>query len=545
MKLNPQDIAVRASQVAARLGGVETLPVAPTAYREPLVRRVITETAAEVVAQVVDERQRHGISAFEFFPNRLLNRTLDQGPEGLSPGTFWRGLTPDTLAPRLEEALHGALATAGLEAEVRSRLRRDGEAVVELINVRPLPLERRSQQAERAAQGPTASRAASAQLNAERVLRSAAKIIEGAADKLAALGPDLNTPLNHADVGASTTRQATAELEKAAQQLSLVAKLNLPAGADTSETKAVQVAYVKLLNALRDPESYYRSAQLVDDDVRSFKEQKHGVLGWIAGIIASPERLKSGGFEARMQTALGKIYEQAPLPPPRSRPKVAEAFLEETFPLLRPEALRDAATANFMINLGRSEESARAFEIGGDSGRAAAARRHQAHELAIVFGPSLVTADALLRLADSRRAAENLGDATFAYAGALRCFRVELPPEHGLVRLTASKLREAGDAWVKKLDQAKTRPLERYPRWAMEWVDRTTKELGVEAILRSTQQESWELPFVAQQDDWARALQTEIAKDPPYRWAHKSSGALETLKELRAAIYGPLPLPER
>ena len=68
---------------------------------------------------------------------------------------------------------------------------------------------------------------------------------------------------------------------------------------------------------------------------------------------------------------------------------------------------------------------------------------------------------------------------------------------------------------------------------------------GVEAILRSTQQESWELPFVAQQDDWARALQTEIAKDPPYRWAHKSSGALETLKELRAAIYGPLPLPER
>ncbi len=542
MKLHQQDIAGRASQVAARLGGVEALPAQPTGFREPVVARVISETAAEVAAQVAQERQRHGISAFEFRPNQVLNSAVDKVSERY-PGAFWNGLSADTLSVRLEEALHAALASAGLEAEVRSRLRRDGEAVVELINVRPLPLERKSQQAERAAQGPTASRAASAQLNTERVLRSAAKIIEGAADKLAALGPDLNTPLHFADAGASTTRKATAELEKAAQQLSLVSQLS--ASESGVETKAVQVAYVKLLNALRDPESYYRSAQLVDDDVRSFKGKKHGVLGWIAGVIASPERLKSGGFEARMQAALGKIYEQAPLFPPRTRPKVAEAFLEETFPLLRPEVLKDAATANFMLNLGRSEESARAFEIGGDPGRAAAARRYQAHELAIVFGPSLVTADALLRLADTRRATENLGDATFAYAGALRCFLAELPREHGLVRLTASKLREAGNAWVKKLDRGKTLPHESYPRWALEWVDRTTKELGVDAILRSTHQEAWELPFAAQKDDWARALQTEIAKDPPYRWAHKSSGALETLKGLRESIYGPLPLPER
>ncbi len=542
MKLNQHDIAARASEVAARHGDVEALPAKPTAFREPVVARVISETAAEVAAQVAQERQRHGISAFEFFPNQVLNSTVDKVSERY-PGAFWNGLSADTLSVRLEEALHVALASAGLEAEVRSRLRRDGEAVVELINIRPLPLERKNQEAERAAQGPTASRAASAQLNAERVLRSAARIIEGAADKLAALGPDLSTPLQFADVGASTTRKATAELEKAAQQLSLVSQLS--ASESGPETKAVQAAYVKLLNALRDPESYYRSAQLVDDDVRSFKGTKHGVLDWIAGVIASPERLKSGGFEARMQVALGKIYEQAPLFPPRTRPKIVEAFLEETFPLLRPEVLKDAATANFMLNLGRSEESARAFEIGGDPGRAAAARRYQAHELAIVFGPSLVTADALLRLADTRRAAENLGDATFAYAGALRCFLAELPREHGLVRLTASKLREAGNAWVKKLDSAKTSPQESYPRWALEWVDRTTKELGVDAILRSTHQEAWELPFAAQKDDWAHALQTEIAKDPPYRWAHKSSGALETLAGLREAIFGPLPLPER
>lgn len=538
MKLNHQDLVSRASLVAAQLRGTEKLPESPTPFSEAVAQRSVSLAASEAVSLLVQERAKGGQDSFAFQPRVLLNRAVDATTG--APGSFWRGMSDEILAPRLEQALHDRLSLVGLEADIRFRQQRDGESVVQLVHIRPRALPGDSQrEMERVTQGPTAS----AVLNPQPVLTAAHKILEGVADKLAALGPELRDPLYRGDVGASTTRKVTAELEKAAQQLSLVSKMNVDQS--TPESRAVQKAYVKLLSALSDPESYYRGAQLVDDDVRSFKAQKHGVLSWISGVLASPERLKSGGFEARIQAALGKIYEQAPLFSAPTRGAPPEAFLRDLFPLLPPSALRDAATAHLMINLGRSEEAARTFELGGDTARAAAARRHQAYELAVVFGPSLVTGDALARHGDHRSLANNLGDAAFAYAGALRCYKGELSPDHWLVRDTAAKLEHAGAAWLKKLDPDGARPLDDYPKWAAEWVERTNKELGVAAILGSTHQVDRELPFVAQRDDWAEALRRETSLDPPYRWTKKTSAELQTLSELRSAIYGPLPGPDR
>lgn len=533
MKLTKEEIVGRAALVDAQLRGADALPEGPSRRSEVVVRRCITAAASEAVAALVQERSRGGPDSFSFEPRALLNRALGD----TQPGSFWSGMTSEILAPRLEESLHHWLAMVGLEAGVRFSQRRDGETVVHLVNIRPRAVSQGSPRAlERVTQGPTGG----AELDPRPVLAAAHQILERVADRLAALGPALRDPAFRSDAGASTTRKLTAELEKAAQQLSVVSKLGV--AESSPESRAVQKAYVKLLSALSDPQSYYRSAQLVDDDVRTFQGQQHGVLEWIAGVLSSPERLRRSGFEARIQAALGKIYEQAPLLPPAPRASPPEVFLAGLFPLLPPGALRDPATAHLLIDLGRTEEAARVYEIGGDNYRAMAARRHQAHELAVVFGPSLVTGDAIARLGES---AKSLGDATFACAGALRCYKAELPPDHWLVHTAAAKLKHTGEAWLKSLSPGGGPPVEDYARWATEWVDHTNKALDVQGILRRPRRDDGELPKVAQHDDWARALQLEAPLEPPYRWSKKTSAELAVLAELRSAIYGPLPGQDR
>ncbi len=549
MKIYPSHLQDRVADVGGELRNAERIsPSASMAIDDPTIDRAIRDAAESIAQSILAGRTKHRDVDFEFTVRGWISDAVKQWP-ARDAEKVWQFGDGHQLQDKLEAALTQKLASAGFKSERIEYSRDNMDQLLELRvrGVQPVPAEP-SARAVQATEGPKTSATITDLHTAKNVLASASSLMDEAA---LTFGKHYEEAFRRGYLSRADPKlihTVTVSLEKAAAQLSkvrLTPELGRAVGLD-AELKAVQQSYVRLMYGLIDAPNLYSDALEADRKLKPLSEGGRPTGSAIERIMsqfsATKKLLKGeavGGYERRLQQALVSLYDNAPIFASGRRDKLpAHGVIGKAFSFATPEMVADPKQAAVLAGLGAQFENAANAEAAGQYERAKSGHRHVAFELLHHFGPSMVTAEALIRLGDFEESFGRNDKASRVHVAAMQIMKEHLPDNHVLMVETAKKLERTGTAWLKSLDPDGSKPMPYKARGANATADSVREALKLDAILAQTRTTDAG-PAKASAEAWKSGL--EGAKPGEnFSWQAKTERESWLYRQVHYGICGPM-----
>lgn len=525
MKVRRDQLGDRIAEIGSALRGVERLaPTSDSWNNNPTMDRAIHEAAGNLVQDMLAGRSKYRESEFEFRVPGVMQQVISAWPKEEAKKVWDLGAGHD-FQDKLQAELEAQLARHGLAAGkiYYSTDNQDGYLELHVRGLRAGTPEPRLDPAKLTV-GPTADLANVALRTRQLLLSSATERLDTATE---VLGKYYGADRKGTRSDPKLIHDVTVALEKVVRPLAAVSAAQADSSSQALEEaqRGLQKSYVRLMYALVDAPDVYDNASRADDGIKQ-GGAKRSVLDWVMGQFSDAKRLlkgeKTGNYERRLQEAMVSLYAHAPVFPGAQAQKLsAPDFVAETFSTATPEMLKNPYQAGLLTKLGVSAELAANAEAAGRFDRAKDAYRQVSFQLLHYFGPSMVTAEAILELGDFEERVGRNDSASRAYVGALRIMKRHLPDNHGLVIETAKKLERTSKAWIGGLDKDPSKPMPLEARDALALTEAARKELGLDAILAQTDSVTTALEK-ASPEQWTAGL-SAAKPNEPFPWEPKSA----------------------
>ena len=517
VKIRAPELFDRANQVASEARNAERLAPRspPDATTLALVDTAVAKIAQKVATDVVAGAEKFRDRDFSFGVRGEMHQAIEHLPKD-QQDRVWNFGGDVALQDKLEAEVTRALASRGLTAKVGfSTANYDGMLTLLLSGVRAGAPEPTPEALARVTGAAPKSAAPLDSRTSQKVVETTTRLLDEATALVGASSGSRLTP--------SQASKLTAGLEKAAKQLASASS----AGATSPE---IQLSYAKLLYALSDSRDLYERAGAAEPPPRA---PRTGLFGWVMDGLAAAKN--DGNFEKRVRAAVVTLYDHAPVAAPSAEsPRLSRAEqFHAAFPHATAEMLRDPQTLAVFTAVAPQRELATNAELTGSYDRAKHALRSVAGDLSAKLGPTLVTGQAVLDLAELSERFGKDEAARRGYEGALYVFARHLPSDHALVVGTAQKLVAAQDRLMAKLDADKSDPMEVTARMRQYDFDYLDNKLGVRALAAKTP--STDRVEGASAGEWSAAL-PRAAGLPPSKLANGYQD--ELFHTLHHAIFG-------